>query len=46
MEVAKNMALVDVFDALVSKRYYKEKYSYDEAFYIIEESLAVTLTWG
>ena len=33
------MALADVFDALVSKRCYKEKYSYDEAFQIIEESL-------
>ena len=27
------MALADVFDALVSKRCYKEAFSYDEAFY-------------
>ena len=32
------MELADVFDALVSKRVYKEKYSYDKAFSIIEES--------
>ena len=31
------MALVDVFDALVSQRYYKEPMSYDEAFKIIHE---------
>lgn len=36
---ARIMALADVFDALVSKRCYKEKYSYDEAFSIIEDSL-------
>lgn len=36
---ARIMALVDVFDALVSKRCYKEPFSYDEAFTIIEESL-------
>ncbi len=36
---ARIMALADVFDALVSKRCYKDKYSYDEAFRIIEESL-------
>ena len=36
---ARIMALADVFDALVSKRYYKEKMSYDEAFVIMEESL-------
>lgn len=36
---ARIMALADVFDALVSKRCYKEKYSYDEAFKIIEDSL-------
>lgn len=35
---ARVMALADVFDALVSKRVYKEKYSYDKAFSIIEES--------
>ena len=32
------MALADVFDALVSKRVYKEKFGYDKAFSIIEES--------
>ncbi len=31
------MALADVFDALVSKRCYKEAFSYDKAFLIIEE---------
>lgn len=36
---ARIMALADVFDALVSKRCYKDEYSYDEAFQIIEESL-------
>ena len=36
---ARIMDLADVFDALVSKRCYKEKYGYDEAFKIIEESL-------
>ncbi len=36
---ARIMALADVFDALVSKRCYKERYSYDEAFNIIEDSL-------
>ncbi len=36
---ARIMALADVFDALVSKRCYKEAFSYDEAFHIIEESL-------
>lgn len=36
---ARIMALADVFDALVSKRCYKEKMSYDEAFKIIEDSL-------
>lgn len=36
---ARIMALADVFDALVSKRYYKEAYSYDKAFDIIESSL-------
>lgn len=33
------MALADVFDALVSKRCYKEAFSYDKAFSIMEESL-------
>ena len=33
------MALADVFDALVSKRCYKDSFSYDDAFRIIEESL-------
>lgn len=36
---ARIMALADVFDALVSERCYKEKYSFDKAFEIIEESL-------
>ena len=36
---ARIMALADVFDALVSKRCYKDRYSYEEAFGIIEESL-------
>ncbi len=36
---ARIMALADVFDALVSKRCYKEKYSYDVAFTIMKESL-------
>lgn len=36
---ARIMALADVFDALVSKRCYKEKMNYDTAFRIIEESL-------
>ena len=36
---ARIMALSDVFDALVSKRCYKERYSFDKAFAIIEESL-------
>lgn len=36
---ARIMALADVFDALVSKRCYKEKMSYDNAFKIIEDSL-------
>jgi len=35
---ARIMALVDVFDALVSKRCYKEKFTFDEAFRIIGES--------
>lgn len=36
---ARIMALADVFDALVSKRCYKEAYSYEKAFSIIEESV-------
>lgn len=36
---ARIMALADVFDALVSKRCYKEAYSYDKAFAIIENDL-------
>lgn len=36
---ARIMALADVFDALVSKRCYKEAYSYSKAFSIIEQSL-------
>ena len=35
---ARIMALADVFDALVSKRVYKEQFSYDQAFDMIEES--------
>lgn len=35
---ARVMALADVFDALVSKRVYKESFGYDRAFNIIEES--------
>ncbi|MBQ0167703.1 MAG: HD domain-containing protein [Treponema sp.] len=34
---ARIMALADVFDALVSKRCYKDAFSYDEAFAIIEK---------
>lgn len=36
---ARIMALADVFDALVSKRCYKDAYTYDKAFSIIEESI-------
>ena len=36
---ARIMALADVFDALVSKRCYKEAFTYDKAFSIIEDSL-------
>lgn len=36
---ARMMALADVFDALVSKRCYKDAFSYDVAFCIIEEAL-------
>lgn len=36
---ARIMALADVFDALVSKRCYKDSFTYDRAFEIIEESL-------
>ncbi len=36
---ARIMALVDVFDALVSKRCYKDSFSYDKAFQIMEEDL-------
>ena len=36
---ARIMALADVFDALVSKRCYKEAYSYDKAFSIMEDSI-------
>lgn len=35
---ARVMALADVFDALVSKRVYKDSFSYDRAFDIIKES--------
>ena len=33
------MALADVFEALVSKRQYKEAFGFDEAFNIIQDSL-------
>ena len=36
---ARIMALADVFDALVSKRCYKDSFSYDKAFEIIQDSL-------
>jgi len=36
---ARIMALADVFDALASRRYYKEPMSYDEAFNIIKSEL-------
>ena len=36
---ARIMALADVFDALVSKRCYKDAFSYDEAFSVVEECL-------
>jgi putative two-component system response regulator len=36
---ARIMALADVFDALASRRYYKEPMSYDEAFSIIKSEL-------
>lgn len=36
---ARIMALADVFDALVSKRCYKDAFSYEKAFDIIEQSL-------
>lgn len=36
---ARIMALADVFDALVSRRCYKDAFSYDSAFKIIRESL-------
>lgn len=36
---ARIMALADVFDALASKRYYKDSMSYDEAFDIIKAEL-------
>ena len=36
---ARLMALADVFDALVSKRCYKDSFSFDSAFQIIEDSL-------
>ncbi|MGN0588910.1 MAG: HD-GYP domain-containing protein, partial [Ruminiclostridium sp.] len=36
---ARIMALADVFDALVSKRCYKDSFSFEKAFSIIEESI-------
>lgn len=38
---ARIMALADVFDALVSKRCYKEAFSFDKAFTIIKEDSGV-----
>lgn len=38
---ARIMALADVFDALVSKRCYKEAFSYDKAFSIIEQDAGI-----
>lgn len=38
---ARIMALADVFDALVSKRCYKDAFSYEKAFQIIEEALGI-----
>lgn len=35
---ARIMALADVFDALVSKRVYKENFDFDKAFTIVSES--------
>ncbi|MDD7125837.1 HD-GYP domain-containing protein, partial [Treponema porcinum] len=43
---ARIMALADVFDALVSKRCYKDSFSYDKAFQIIEESLGSHFVTG
>ena len=36
---ARIMAIADVYDALVSKRCYKEKFSFEKAFNIIEEGM-------
>ena len=36
---ARVMAVADVYDALVSKRCYKEKFSFEEAYSIIEEGM-------
>ena len=33
------MAFADVFDALVSKRFYKDSFSFDKAFEIIKNDL-------
>lgn len=38
---ARIMALADVFDALVSKRCYKDAFSYDKAFFIIESDAGI-----
>lgn len=40
---ARIMAFVDIFDALVSKRCYKEAFSFDKAFSIIKEELGTKL---
>ena len=36
---ARIMAIADVFDALISRRYYKDQMSYDDAFNIIKNDL-------
>ncbi len=38
---ARIMAVADVFDALISKRCYKDAFSYDEAFKIIKEDAGI-----
>lgn len=43
---ARIMALADVFDALVSKRCYKEAFSFDKAFSIIEEDAGIHFDAG
>ncbi len=36
---ARIMAFVDVYDALISRRCYKERMDYEEAFHIMEQSM-------